>query len=139
MEQAISIRRSGLFVIVCLGLAMPVAASADENTRVTRIMHFEDASSDRQPTLTAVPQYPKVARRDRIEGEATVCYKIDKKGRIKNPSVRSSSHKMFAKPSLKAIKQSSYEAIRPDQVVSKVKACRTYRFLLTPVAIEEVD
>ena len=118
---------------------MPGAASADENTRVTRIMHFEDASSDRQPTVTAVPQYPKLARRDRIEGEATVCYKIDKKGRIKNPSVRSSSHKMFAKPSLKAIKQSSYEAIRPDQVVSKVKACRTYRFLLTPVAIEEVD
>jgi TonB family protein len=118
---------------------MPVAASADENTRVTRIMHFEDASSDRQPTLTAVPQYPKLARRDRIEGEATVCYKIDKNGRIKNPSVRSSSHKMFAKPSLKAIKQSSYEAIRPDQVVSKIKTCRTFRFLLTPVAIEEVD
>jgi TonB family protein len=114
-------------------------ASADEDTRVTRIMHFEDASSDRQPSVTAVPQYPKLARRDRIEGEATVCYKIDKNGRIKNPSVRSSSHKMFAKPSLKAIKQSSYEAIRPDQVVSKVKACRTFRFLLTPVAIEEID
>jgi TonB family protein len=139
MKPAFNSRRSGLFVIVCLGLAMPVAASADENTRVTRIMHFEDASSDRQPTLTAVPQYPKLARRDRIEGEATVCYKIDKNGRIKNPSVRSSSHKMFAKPSLKAIKQSSYEAIRPDQVVSKIKTCRTFRFLLTPVAIEEVD
>jgi TonB family protein len=139
MEPTIIIRRSGLLVIVCLGLVMPGAASAGEDTRVTRIMHFEDSSSDRQPTLTAVPQYPKVARRDRIEGEATVCYKIDKKGRIINPSVRSSSHKMFAKPSLKAIKQSSYEAIRPDQEVSKVKSCRTFRFLLTPVAIEEID
>jgi TonB family protein len=102
-------------------------------------MHFEDASSDRQPTLTAVPQYPKLARRDRIEGEATVCYKIDKKGRIVNPSIRSSSHKMFAKPSLKAIRQSSYEAIRPNQELSKIKTCRTFRFLLTPVAIEEID
>ena len=126
-------------MIVCLGLAMPDTASTNEDTRVTRIMHFEDASSDRQPTVTAVPQYPKVARRDRIEGEATVCYKIDKNGRIKNPSVRSSSNKMFAKPSLKAIKQSSYEAILPNQAVSKVKTCRTFRFLLTPVAIEEID
>ncbi len=131
--------RSVLFVIVCLGLALPGAASADEDTRVTRIMHFEDSSSDRQPTLTAVPQYPKLARRDRIEGEATVCYKIDKKGRITNPSVRSSSHKMFAKPSLKAIKQSSYEPLGPDKELSKVKTCRTYRFLLNPVAIEEVE
>ncbi len=131
--------RSVLFVIVCLGLALPGAASADEDTRVTRILHFEDSSSDRQPTVTAVPQYPKAARRDRLEGEATICYKIDKNGRIKNPSVRSSSHKMFAKPSLKAIKQSSYEAILPNQVVSKVKTCRTFRFLLTPVAIEEID
>ena len=139
MSPAMLNLRSVLFVIVCLGLALPGAASADEDTRVTRILHFEDSSSDRQPTLTAVPQYPKLARRDRIEGEATICYKIDKNGRIKNPSVRSSSHKMFAKPSLKAIKQSSYEAIRPDQQVSKVKTCRTFRFLLTPVAIEEVD
>ena len=139
MKPAINSRRSGLFVSVCLGLAMPVAASADEDTRVTRILHFEDSSSDRQPTLTAVPQYPKLARRDRVEGEATVCYKIDKNGKIVNPAIRSSSHKMFAKPSLKAIKQSSYEPIRPDQEISKVKACRTFRFLLAPVAIEEID
>jgi len=139
MSPAMLNPRSVVFVIACLGLAMPGAASAGEDTRVTRIMHFEDSSSDRQPTLTAVPQYPKLARRDRIEGEATVCYKIDKKGRIINPSVRSSTHKMFAKPSLKAIKQSSYEEIRPDQQVSKVKTCRTFRFLLTPVAIEEID
>lgn len=132
-------RRSVLFAIVCLDLAAPDVASADEDTRVTRITHFEDASSDRVPWVTAVPQYPKPARRDRIEGEATVCYKINKNGRITNPSVRQSSHKMFAKPSLKAIKQSSYEPIRPDQEVSKVKTCRTYRFLLNPVAIEEIE
>jgi TonB family protein len=139
MSLAMVNRRSVLFVIVCLGLAAPDVASADEDTRVTRITHFEDASSDRSPTVTAVPQYPELARRDRIEGEATVCYKIDKNGKIINPSVRKSSHKMFAKPSLKAIKQSSYEAIRPDQEISKVKTCRTFRFLLNPVAIEEIE
>ena len=132
-------RRSVLFIIACLGLAAPDAASADNDTRVTRITHFEDASSDRAPTVTAVPQYPKSARRDRIEGEATVCYKIDKKGRIINASVRRSSHRMFAKPSLKAIRQSSYEPLRPGQEMSSVKTCRTFRFLLNPVAIEEIE
>ncbi len=139
MSLAVAARRSALFIIACLGLAASDVASADNDIRVTRITHFEDSSSDRSPTVTAVPQYPKLARRDRIEGEATVCYKINKKGRIINPSVRRSSHRMFAKPSLKAIKQSSYEPLRPNQEMSKVKTCRTYRFLLNPVAIEEIE
>ncbi len=120
-------------------LAAPDVASADNDTRVTRITHFEDANTDRTPSVTAAPQYPKIARRDRIEGEATVCYKIDAKGRVINASVRRSSNRMFAKPSLKAIRQSSYEPLGPDQEVSIVKTCRTYRFLLAPVAIEEID
>jgi len=128
-----------MFVIACLGLTASDVASADNDTRVTRITHFEDSNTDRAPSVTAVPQYPKTARRDRIEGEATVCYKIDKKGRIINPSVRRSSHRMFAKPALKAIRHSSYEPLRSDQEISIVKTCRTYRFLLNPVAIEEIE
>ncbi len=139
MSPAIATRRSVLFVIACLGLAAPDAASADNETRVTRITHFEDSSTDRMPSVTVVPQYPKTARRDRIEGETPICYKIDKKGRIIRPSVRRSSHNMFAKPSLKAIRHSSYEPLRPDQEMSVVKTCRTYRFLLKPVAIEEIE
>jgi TonB family protein len=139
MRLAITALGSMIISTACLGLAAPNVASADNDTRVTRITHFEDSSSDRNPTVTAVPQYPKLARRDRIEGEATVCYKIDEKGRVVNPSVRRSSHRIFAKPALKAIRQSSYEPLGPDQEVSKVKTCRTFRFLLNPVAIEEID
>ncbi len=139
MSPAIAARRSALIIIACFGLAAPDVASADNDIRVTHITHFEDSSSVRNPTVTAVPQYPRIAKRDRIEGEATVCYKIDAKGRVINPSVRRSSHRMFAKPSLKAIRQSSYEPLRPDQEMSKVKTCRTYRFLLNPVAIEEIE
>ena len=139
MSPAIAARRSFLFIIACLWLATPDVAPADNDTRVTHITHFEDANSNRTPSVTAAPQYPKTARRDRIEGEATVCYKIDAKGRVINPSVRRSSHRIFAKPSLKAIRQSSYEPLGPDQEVSKVKTCRTFRFLLNPVAIEEID
>jgi TonB family protein len=132
-------RRAAWFIIAWIGLASLVAALADNDTRVTHITHFEDSSTERAPNLTAVPQYPEVARRDRIEGEATVCYMIDKNGRIINPSVRHSSHKMFARPSLKAIRQSSYAPLPPDKKLSKVKTCRTFRFLLNPVAIEEIE
>jgi TonB family protein len=122
-----------------LGLVAGDAAWSQNDTRVTRITHFEDSTSDRIPSVTAVPQYPKLARRDRIEGKTTVCYFIDSKGRIRKPSVRESSHRMFERPSMKAIKQSSYEPLEPDRKVSQVKTCRTFRFLLTPVAIEAVE
>ncbi len=115
MSLASNAGQAALAVAVCLVLAVVGAALADNTTHITRITHVEDASSDRMPWITAVPQYPKLARRERIEGEATICYTIDTKGRIRRPSVRRSSHKMFAKPSLKAIKQSSYEPLRPDQ------------------------
>jgi len=125
---------------MCTVFVFPATALADDEApRFTRIIHVEDSSSDRTPSVTAAPQYPELARRDRIEGEATVCYSIDKDGRIHRPAVRKSSDRMFAKPALRAIRQSSYEPLRPGQKLSLVKTCRTYRFLLTPVAIEDVE
>ena len=123
----------------CLAMASSAIVLADDSTRVTRITHMEDSSSDRMPSVTAVPQYPETARRDRIEGEATVCYTIDADGRIRRPVVRRSSHKMFVKPALKAIKQSSYEPLRSKQESAVTRTCRTFRFLLKPVAIEEIE
>ena len=139
MRLATTAQLTALVVAVCLALAATHVVLADNTVRFTRILHVEDLSSDRTPSVTAAPQYPALARRDRIEGEATVCYTIDAKGRIRRPAVRRSSHKMFAKPSLKAIKQSSYEPLRPDQRMSPVKTCRTFRFLLNPVAIEDIE
>ena len=124
---------------LCLAMASSAIVLADESTRVTRITHMEDSSSDRMPSVTAVPQYPEIARRDRIEGEATVCYTIDAEGRIRRPAVKRSSHKMFAKPALKAIKKSSYEPLRSNQEATVARTCRTFRFLLKPVAIEEIE
>lgn len=128
-----------LAAVSCVALSSPAAAQGDDRPRFTRIIHVEDSTSERTPSVTAAPQYPELARRDRIEGEATVCYTIDKNGRIHKPAVRKSSHRMFAKPALKAIKQSSYEPLRPDKKASYVKTCRTFRFLLNPVAIEDIE
>jgi len=114
-----------------------VLALADETG--LHVSYISDYSTDRQPTRTAFPKYPSIARRDRIEGEATVCFKIDARGKVKRASVKNYSHKIFRKPALRAIKKSRFEALRPDQVLATSKTCRTYRFRLDPVVAEETS
>ena len=113
-----------------LGSALAVA---QQRTSVT---HFLDSNTDRIPLLTAFPSYPSVARRDRIQGEATVCFMIKENGRITRAKLRETSHKIFKRPVLKAIKKSTFEALAPNQVLAIAKTCRTYRFRLEPVLVD---
>lgn len=119
-------------------LGQPVLALQDKaNSGVVR--HFIDTSTDRVPATTAFPKYPSVARRDRIEGEATVCFKIRANGRISRPVVTDYSHRIFSKPSLRAIKKSSFEPLGPGQILKTSRTCRTYRFRLEPVLADNGD
>ena len=111
-----------------------VALAQEEGSGLVR--HFIDTSTDRVPALTAFPTYPSVARRDRIEGEATVCFKIRANGRISRPVVTDYSHRIFSKPSLRAIKKSTFEPLGPGQLLKTSRTCRTYRFRLEPVLAE---
>jgi TonB family protein len=97
------------------------------------VIHFVDSSTDRNPVLTTFPQYPSVARRDRIQGEATVCFKIRANGKISRAVVTERTHRIFAKPSLRAMRKSTYEPLNSSQVLSPARTCRTYRFRLDPV------
>ena len=135
-------RKASLTAILaaCCGvLALgPAAAAQDpddledpDDTGIVR--HFIDTSTDRVPALTAFPKYPSVARRDRIEGEATVCFKIRANGRISRPVVTDYSHRIFSKPALRAIKKSTYEPLGPGQLLKTARTCRTYRFRLEPI------
>lgn len=108
------------------------AALADDDTKM-RTAHIIDTTTDRTPAKTAFPRYPRIARRDRIEGEATVCFKIDTRGRIRRPRVRESTHPIFKRPVLRAIRASSFEALAPNEVLATSRTCRTYRFRLEPV------
>jgi len=96
-------------------------------------------SGDRVPLHTVVPQYPKKARRARVEGEVQVCFNVDRKGRTSRVSVRRSTNRAFEKPSRDAIKQSTYQPLPIGKELSGIKTCRTFRFFLTPVAIEKPD
>jgi len=124
---------TSLVVLTLLSLEMFVLADTSES-RGTYIL---DTSADRRPAKTSFPKYPAIARRDRIEGEATVCFSLDKRGKVKRASIKSYTHKIFRRPVLRAIRKSTFESLLPGQVLSKTKACRTYRFKLDPIATEE--
>ena len=115
---------------ILFGLGTAIAIAENESSVVT---HIFDTSTDRVPLVTAFPKYPSVARRDRIEGEATVCFKIKTNGKISRPSMRDSSHRIFVRPTMRAIKKSTFEPLGPSQILATAKTCRTYRFRLEPV------
>jgi len=114
-------------------LLLMVAPSLLADDAQPRKTHFVDTHTDRTPAKTAFPKYPRIARRDRIEGDATVCFKIDARGRIRSPRIQESTHAIFKRPALRAIRQSSFEPLAPNNIIARARVCRTYRFRLEPV------
>lgn len=100
------------------------------------VTHLFDSSADRAPAVTAFPRYPSIARRDRIEGEATVCFRIKVDGRISRPRIKTSTHKIFERPALRAIKKSTFEPLGPGEILATARSCRTYRFRLDPILVK---
>ncbi|MEM7430879.1 MAG: energy transducer TonB [Pseudomonadota bacterium] len=113
-------------VLVCL---LASGALADESVRID--------TGERVPQTTAVPKYPEKAIRDRIEGEVEVCFNVNRSGKPTRIAVRRSSHRLFERPSIRAVRESSYEPLPDDIALSGIKTCRTFRFFLDPVAIED--
>ena len=90
----------------------------------------------RKPLFTLMPDYPKIARRDRIAGEVQVCFDITRDGRTRRIAVRRSTNRIFEKPAIRAVRASTYVPLPDDAVVSGIKACRTFRFTLEPTVVE---
>ena len=114
-------------------LASALAFGQQDETAVT---HYMDSNSDRMPLLTAFPTYPSIARRDRIQGQATVCFMIKQDGRITRVKLKETTHKIFRKPSLRAIKKSSFEPLAANQLLASARTCRTFRFRLEPILVD---
>ncbi|MEM8982382.1 MAG: TonB family protein [Pseudomonadota bacterium] len=88
-----------------------------------------------KPTLIISPEYPKRAFRDRIEGEVEVCFRILSNGRVYRPYVSRSTHRVFNRSALRAIKSSTFEPESLDTAFDK--ACRRYQFRLKPLEPEQ--
>ena len=110
-------------------LLLPLVGSAADAPRVT---HHIDIENDRVPLHTVVPNYPKIARRDRIEGDVEVCFNVNAAGRPFRIAVRNSTHRVFEKPAMRAVRASSYQALPKGEKPSGIKSCRTFRFRLDP-------
>lgn len=116
----------------------PETRSAQQDAAQSDV-YFADSGRDRTPAITAFPKYPSVARRDRVEGEATVCFTVNAKGQVIRPGIRSSSHKVFERPALAAIRASTFEPLKPGESKSNLKTCRIYRFKLAPIEVSDAD
>jgi TonB family protein len=130
-------RGTSFALLTAASLLLPMVASGGDDAE--NVSHFSDSSTDRPPAVTAFPKYPSVARRDRIEGEAMVCFHIDARGRVVRPSIRSSTHRIFEKPAMTAIRRSSFVPLSSDEKPAAVKTCRTYRFRLDPINAQNGD
>jgi len=118
--------------VVLLTMLGTIAIAEDTAT----VTAAPEDSGDREPLLTVVPTYPEKARRARVEGEVQVCFNVSRKGKTSRVAVRSSTNRVFEKPSRDAIKASTYRPLGADKTLSGIKTCRTFKFHLTPVAIE---
>lgn len=126
-------RHTSKFALVAVALAASAIASAGNGVEQV------DSGTDRVPLNTVVPDYPEVARRDRIEGEVQVCFDITRDGRPQRVAVRKSTNRLFEKPARKAVRKSTWVPLKKDEVDSGIKACRTFRFSLVPAPKEERD
>ncbi len=115
-------------------LTLVVTAVAEEDGGLT---HLLDPAAERVPLHTVVPVYPKRALQDRLQGDVEVCFDVDREGRTSRIAVRRSSHRIFEKPAIQAVRTSSYKPLATEEVMSGIKTCRTFRFRLDPVAIED--
>ena len=110
------------------------ALAADEAAPTALVF---DSSTDRVPIHTVAPLYPHKARRDRVEGEVQVCFEVTRDGRTRRIAVRSSTHRAFEKPSIKAVRASTFKPLADDEPLPPVKFCRRFVFALEPAKTDD--
>ena len=106
---------------------------ADDSEGIARI----DSRTDRVPLQTVIPEYPPIARRDRVEGSVQVCFNISRDGYPRRIAVRRSTDRVFEKVAMKAVRRSTWKPLATGQELSGIKACRTFRFSLVPITADE--
>ena len=124
-------KRAAKYRLLLALLPCAAAYAADES----RVTHLDDGG-ERVPLNTVAPAYPAAARRERVEGDVQVCFNVDREGRPYRIAVRSSSNRVFEKPSIRAVRASRYRPVPDDEPVPAIKTCRTFRFRLESTAAE---
>lgn len=122
--------RLRLTVTVCAALLAGNALGQDAANDARRAPAL---TRERIPLNSAVPEYPESARRDRLEGEARVCFRVDERGEVVRPKISSTTDRVFRKPTLEAIRASTFRPLPAGETASPLETCRTYRYRLDPL------
>jgi len=120
-------------LLIAAGIMVSSVALGQEEPIVEYVPGDE---GERKPLHTVVPVYPEKARRARVEGEVEVCFKVTREGKTSRVAVRRSTNRAFEKPARDAVRDSTYRPLPKDEELSGMKTCRTFRFRLSPVAID---
>jgi len=124
--DAVRPRIAAILMVVCL----PFAAGAILAQGSGAGLRMPELKAERIPLNTAVPEYPEDARRERLEGEATVCFSVDEDGEVVRPRISSATDRVFRKPTLDAIRASTFRPLEADALDVPFQTCRTYRYTL---------
>lgn len=116
----------------CMILALAMAVLAEVRAADAEASASDDI--DRTPVHTVIPEYPEKAREQRLQGEVQVCFYIDRAGHPYRIAVRKSTHRIFERPSIRAVRASTYAPLASGEELPGIKACRTFRY-----ALESVD
>ena len=115
-------------------LLLLVGGSALAQGKVATIDTIDGPDSrddlNRNPVQTVIPEYPRQAWLDQIEGDVQVCFYVTRGGRPYNIAVRHSDNKIFERPVREAVKISWFEAIPRSEKVPQIKTCRKFQFRL---------
>jgi len=118
-------------------LLLLVGGSALAQGKVTALDTIDGdsahADGKRSPVQTVIPEYPRQAWLEQIEGGVQVCFYVTRGGRPYSIAVRHSDHKAFERPAREAVKISWFEAIPRPENVSLFRTCRTFQFRLEPL------
>ncbi len=87
-------------------------------------------TAERRALITPVPEYPKRALRERVEGDVQVCYTVDVNGRVHRPRVQTTSHRWFNRAAVRAARGLLYEPANAGAANSTASLCSTFRFRL---------
>lgn len=96
------------------------------------------AEPDRSPAQTVIPEYPRQAWLEQIEGDVQVCFFVTRGGRPYNIAIQNSDHKVFERPAREAVKLSWFDAVPRSEKVPQFRICRIFQFRLESLAADEV-
>jgi len=85
-----------------------------------------------QPVSKIAPAYPEQALDRKLEGDCTVMYNVNEKGRVENPKAQGDCHPMFVRPSIQAALNFKYQPRMVDgKVVPVANVKNTFQYRIT--------